>query len=311
MNPVGLIGMGLMGSSAAHNLARNGTTLVVFDVDERKRADAEAAGYIWAGSTAAVAAQCSVVLVSLPGPDNVIDAVCGTGGLAEGWGDASLTDASGVAGDAGKYVVDLSTIGPDAARTLHAYCAERGEHYVEAAIAGNPDQTRAGVIKLLVSGDQGAVAQLDPLLMSMSVGYQFLGGPGAGQEAKLALNAIQGAFLAGVSENLAQLVSAGVDLDAFLDIAVSMDYQEWIARTVRAWKNDSYDFGFSINLLAKDLRLAQETHERANSTATMTVAARALFERAQAHGVGHLNLAALTKVLIESDGSAHSEASHV
>jgi len=174
-----------------------------------------------------------------------------------------------------------------------------------------PDIAREGLIKLIVAGDPAAVEVLDSLFLSMSSGYQYFGGPGAGQEAKLALNAIQGAFLGGVSENFAKLISAGVDIDAFLDIATSMNYQEWIARTVRAWKNNDYDFGFSINLLAKDLRLAEESQERANATSTMTAAARTLFERAQENGVGQLNLAALTKVLVESDGLATAGVTNV
>lgn len=307
MHSVGLIGMGLMGSSAAYNLAEKGIRMVVFDVDGRKRAAAEAMGHIWAESTKDVAVACPVVLVSLPGPDNVTEAICGDDGLVRGWQREPGSANQGAA----RYIVDLSTIGPDAARTLNGYCAERGANYVEAAIAGNPDQTREGLIKLLVAGDELAVKELDSLFLSMSSGYQYFGGPGTGQAAKLALNAIQGAFLAGVSENLAQLISSGVDVDAFLDIATSMNYQEWIARTVRAWTNDSYDFGFSINLLAKDLRLAEEWHARAHSTSTMASASRALFEQAQEYGVGQLNLAALTKVLVESAGSPTAGAANV
>ena len=72
-----------LGSMAA-NLQKAGYKLVVHDIREASATPNLNAGAKWADSPKSVAAQCKVILISLPGPPEVEAVALGPNGLIEG-----------------------------------------------------------------------------------------------------------------------------------------------------------------------------------------------------------------------------------
>jgi 3-hydroxyisobutyrate dehydrogenase-like beta-hydroxyacid dehydrogenase len=100
---VGFIGVGQMGIHMARNIRKAGFDLVVHDASKDAAARLLESGAEWAGTPAAVAESCRMVITCLPTPQIVEDVVLGPSGLKNGW-------------QAGDVYIDMSTNAPSTVR---------------------------------------------------------------------------------------------------------------------------------------------------------------------------------------------------
>src|ERR687893_1332316 len=122
---VGFVGLGIMGSRQAANLARAGYELTVFN-RTRERAEAwvaEHGGQV-ADSPRAVAERSDVVITMVVDGAQVEAMILGEDGAVHGARPGTL-------------FVDMSTIGPADARRIGAEVAARGHAFVDAPVTGS------------------------------------------------------------------------------------------------------------------------------------------------------------------------------
>lgn len=138
----GLIGLGLMGSALAERLLGAGYAVVGYDVVAEKRTALECRGGQAAPSARAVAERARCFLFSLMTTDQV------EGSLAE----------MGSAPRPGALVIDTTTGRPEQMAALGARLAASRIDYLDATIAGNSEETRAGTVLVLAGGEASAFA---------------------------------------------------------------------------------------------------------------------------------------------------------
>jgi 3-hydroxyisobutyrate dehydrogenase len=200
---VGFIGLGTMGAYMAANLSKylksSNHGLVVHDI---RRASAEpflAGGAEWADSPRAVAAQCDVVFLSLPGPKEV---------------EAVATDAeTGILGalKKGGAVFDLSTNSPTVVRRIAAHFTEKGVNFLDAPVSGGPTGARTGKLAIWVGGDKSAFDEHKVFLDAFADQARYIGEIGAGSVAKLVHNGAGYAIQAALAELFTMGVKGGVE----------------------------------------------------------------------------------------------------
>ena len=236
---VGLIGLGSMGGAMAARLLRQGVVPVVWD--------AQPAAVVRSGGQAAagpadVAADC--VILSLP------DAVAVAAVLAALWPVLPP----------GAVVVDTSTISPLDARGFAAVAAARGVAYLDAPVSGGPAGAAAGTLTMMIGGEATALARARSVLALLTQRIVHVGGPGAGQVAKLVNNLLVATHLVTAAEALRLGARAGLAPEALLPVlnaatgrsaATEVNWPRWIA-------TGAFDSGFSAGLMRKDVRLALE-----------------------------------------------------
>ena len=138
--PVGLIGIGLMGTAIAERLLAAGAQVIGWDVSAQRRDALIAAGGTSAADAIEVLSTCDRVLLSLPSHDTVQDV---------------LESAESVLRH-GQIVIDTSTGDPDAAVSQAARLARRGIEYLDATVSGSSQQLREGPAVFLVGGSDPA-----------------------------------------------------------------------------------------------------------------------------------------------------------
>ena len=74
-NPVGMLGLGIMGSAIARNLVSKGHTVVGFDPDAARRQEATSLGVSMCQNSVEVSKLCEIVLLSLPDSSALDDSV--------------------------------------------------------------------------------------------------------------------------------------------------------------------------------------------------------------------------------------------
>lgn len=195
---IGFIGLGTMGGGMAANVLKAGYELVVHDIRRDAATPLLENGASWADTPAELAAECDVVLTSLPGPREVEAVALGDGGVLEGM-------------RAGGVYIDMSTSSPTLIRSIAERFAAKGASVLDAPVSGGPVGARTGRLAVMVGGDRDVYERVKPALDAIGDRVGYIGGVGSGSIAKLMHNCIGYGLQTIVAECLTLGVKAGVD----------------------------------------------------------------------------------------------------
>jgi 3-hydroxyisobutyrate dehydrogenase-like beta-hydroxyacid dehydrogenase len=239
--PLGLLGLGAMGSRIAARLLAGGWSLSVYDPDERAVAAALALGAERSASPAEVAGRAEIVLLSLPTPEVVREVA---GKLA--------------GGGAIRVCIDLSTTGPAASREIAGVLRAARVALLDAPVSGGVAGAEAGTLTVMAAGGQATLAEVRPLLDELAEHVFHVGGePGLGQLAKVINNLLSATALVASGEAVALGVKEGLDARVLLDVlnASSGRNSATATKLPSAVLTRSFDFGFALSLMNKDVQI--------------------------------------------------------
>jgi 3-hydroxyisobutyrate dehydrogenase-like beta-hydroxyacid dehydrogenase len=240
---LGFIGVGRMGDPMARNLLAAGFELIIYDTSEKALEPLQALGAQLAKSPAEVASTAEVVLVSLPTPD-VVKKV-------------ALEVASG---SRVKVFIDVSTTGPKVAAEVATALAAKGITAVDAPVSGGVGGARKGTLAVMLACPRDLVERVRPVLEPIGKLF-FLGErPGSGQLMKLANNLLSAAAIAVTSEVMVMGVKGGLDPKVMLEVINSGTGRNSasVDKFPKAIMPRTFDYGFAIGLLLKDVRLCTD-----------------------------------------------------
>jgi 3-hydroxyisobutyrate dehydrogenase len=244
--PLGFIGLGIMGRPMAEHLLRAGHPLCVFS---RTRAAAQPllqAGAVWCDSPAAVARQTRLLFTMVTDTADVRQVLLGEPDGA----------ARGLA--AGSIVVDFSTIDPRATRDVAGELMARGVTLLDAPVTGGEIGAREATLTIMVGGPEQALSRVRPVLERLGKKIVHMGPSGSGQTLKAANQVLCAVNMIGVSEALRLLKASGIDLPLAIETLERGAGGSWawahLGRKIVAgdWKP-----AFMVKLIQKDLRIVQ------------------------------------------------------
>jgi 3-hydroxyisobutyrate dehydrogenase-like beta-hydroxyacid dehydrogenase len=291
---VGVVGLGRMGLPMARALLRAGFPLTVYNrTRDRVSLLAGDAGVAVAESPAEVMAAADVVITMLADGDAVEAVMSGSAGLLAGARD-------------GQVLIEMSTIGPDRARSLAARVAEHGVALLDAPVSGSVALAEAGTLTTLVGGDRQAFDRVRPVLAAMTATQLHLGPSGAGAAMKLGLNGLIAATNHAVAEALVFAERSGIDRAAAYDaIAASAVGSPFVAYKRDAFVAPSEEpVAFTLALMEKDLVLYLDLAGRLGVPLTTAAAIREGIARARLSQGDDADLAAVAADLRASEVSA-------
>lgn len=198
--PIGFIGLGLMGRPMALNLRKKGFELVVHNRSRPAIEALVAAGARTAGSPAEVARACRIIFTMLPDGPDVEKVLEGDNGVF-----AAMSK--------GSVIVDSSTIAPATARRLAARANELGSAMLDAPVSGGEIGAIDGTLTFMVGGDAAALESVRDVLSAMGKPERIVhvGQSGAGQICKVCNQIVLGGTMSVVAEAIALSRKAGVD----------------------------------------------------------------------------------------------------
>ena len=232
---VGILGLGLIGSIWARHYDAAGKLAGVWN------RTAQPDFPHWKSSPEAVAAAADVVQIVVADPPAVRDLL------------HRILPALGP----GKIVVQSSTIDPGASAEFEALVASRGARYLEAPFTGSKPAAEQRQTVYYLGGDRGLIAELDPLLATVSAHRFVIGSAPQAASLKLAMNLNIAAQMEALSEALTLARRAGVDDDVFF-AALGKNASYSGVTKLKEPKLRTGDFSpqFSVKHMLKDLRLA-------------------------------------------------------
>jgi 3-hydroxyisobutyrate dehydrogenase-like beta-hydroxyacid dehydrogenase len=204
-DPIGVVGLGLMGTAITKRLRGAGFAVLGHDVDPKKVDAFATLGGRPARALAELARACQIIVLSVFTTDQVEEVVAAL--LAARPAAPPLT------------VVCTSTVDPDRIAALAAGLSGDRMRMVEAPVSGSSEQTARGEALGLIGGDVAAIEAATPVLDAICPRRHHLGAAGNGGRAKLAINLILDINRAGLAEGLVFAERVGLDPAAFLKVA--------------------------------------------------------------------------------------------
>jgi 3-hydroxyisobutyrate dehydrogenase-like beta-hydroxyacid dehydrogenase len=293
---VGFIGLGIMGSRMAANLRRAGFELVVWNrtAETARRWASEHGGEV-ADSPAAVGARCDRVITMVVDGAQVESIL-----LDQGVGAALAEHDAPVA-------IDMSTIGPAAARQVSAALAARGVGFLDAPVTGSSPKAEDGTLTIMVGGDERDFERARPLFEAMGELIVHAGPLGHGQTVKVINNAVAAANTAAVAEVLLLGKRLGVDLDALVSVMkAGSGASAMLELKQRPMREHDYTTLFKLSHMLKDVRLCLQEAERAGIEFDFAERVEGILLQAEAAGHGEEDFAALVSALEARTGTSLS-----
>ncbi|MGZ8758010.1 MAG: NAD(P)-dependent oxidoreductase [Aeromicrobium sp.] len=245
--PVGFIGIGAMGSAIATRLV-DFYELLVNDLDPALADPLVERGASFA-PTDEIAERCDTVFLSLPGPKNVLSLLTGDAGLAKKLQPGTL-------------IIDTTSSTPIVDEGLVAELEELGINYVDAPIAGGVRRAYTGDATLMVGASDDDFERARPLLETVTREVFHVGPVGAGHAAKLVNNLLNACnrFAAIETINLAE--AYGIRQDLMVEVLNKSSGRSYVTEyTYPTLVAAGLQQGFTLELMRKDVRLANELAE--------------------------------------------------
>ncbi|THD57503.1 NAD(P)-dependent oxidoreductase [Phenylobacterium sp.] len=294
---VGFVGLGRMGGAMAANLVAAGHRVVGY---ARRPADAVRLASLGVEIAAGIADlfECGIIVSMLPDDEAVREVALGrdergAGSLAQGMGPGAIH-------------LCMSTISTAMAARLTSEHHKRGQRYVAAPVFGNPDAARQRLLYVLAAGADDDLARCQPLFDSLGQKTLMVGAePWHANLVKLLGNMMSATALEMISEAVAVFLKRGLDPKPFIDIMTGTMFS---GRVHKLYGDKivarSYEPGFVLPLVLKDVRLALAEAEAASSPMPSVSVVRDRLITGIARGYDNLDWTALGRVAEEEAGIA-------
>ncbi len=286
------------------------TTVEAHDVDADK-VDAFVAAHGAAArrlDLAGAGRDLDIVVLSLPGPDEVLSA------LRSGVLDRLPPSA---------VVLDTSTLPPAAARDHAALLHPRGLRYVDAPVTGESARAATGDLTVITSGDPAALDSPACRAVLARIGSKivFAGErQGSAQLGKALNNCLYNASVAAMAEVLPVARANGLDPATLVEIVTHGTGQSFgfdkFAPLVLARQFDAPEHGYPMGAAFKDMRVVAEAAAggeggsgRRRLRTPVLDATRGTYEKAVAMGLGDEVKGAMCKVY-EAEALQHRAVQH-
>jgi 3-hydroxyisobutyrate dehydrogenase-like beta-hydroxyacid dehydrogenase len=283
---VAFLGMGIMGSRMAANVARAGFDLAVWNrTREKAEAVAQATGAELGESPAETCRGADAVITMVVDSPEVEEVLFGERGALERLPSRAL-------------VIDMSTIAPKAVTKIAERLHGRGIGFLDAPVSGSSPKAEDGTLTIMVGGSEEDFERARPLLESMGELIVHCGPQGHGQMVKLLNNTLAATNAAVLAEAINVAKLAELDLDALVRVVgASSGNSTMLQIKASPMIEGDYVPLFKLDHMLKDVRhLVNAAHELGAAT-PVSDAAKTLYDAASGLGHGDEDFAAVIEAV--------------
>ena len=255
---IGFIGLGNVGSKLANNILQADYNLFIYDINKNTSNELVNKGAIWKNSVKDIIDNASLIITCLPSPQAVTDVVEGKSGMIEFinnnhlWIDMSTTDE--------KEMIRLSKL-----------IESKGANVLEAPVTGGQHRAESGNISVLTAGKRENFDRAFPILSEIGFQVLYCGKLGNASTLKVVTNYLASINLLSIGEVLMVCKKYGIDLKkAYQGIKISSGNSFVHETESQVILNGSYDVGFTMDLVCKDVGLFDQLTNNLNIPAEIS-----------------------------------------
>lgn len=294
---VGFIGLGAMGLPMAKRVVGAGhDTFTTFHVRRAPADDLAGLGARVLATAADVARAADVVITMLPADRELKETVFGEQGVLQGL-------------SRGKVLIDMTTATALSMQEVAQAVAGAGAEVLDAPVSGGTPAAAQGTLTIMVGGDAALLERCRPLLETMGRQIVHVGPVGQGKVVKMVNQMMAAAHLLMIGEAFALGVRCGADPKTLYEvIKTSSGYSKMMDLRLPGFLLDgSFQPGFRLDLMKKDVNLAVDSGRALNVPLLLTSVVGQLFAAASAAGKSDADFSAAAQYVADLAGVRLSE----
>lgn len=283
---VSFIGLGVMGYPMAGYLQSAGFEVTVFNrTIEKAQKWAEQYGGNYSETVIDCVKDADIVITCV-GNDNDVRSV--------------TTSENGAisAMKKGSVLIDHTTTSALLAEELLLACSEAAIDFMDAPVSGGQVGAENGSLTIMCGGDNDLFDRVQPVLDAYSKSSVLMGEVGQGQRAKMVNQICITGLLTSLSEGLILAQKAGLDIPTLVGCLKNGAAGSWqMENRATTMAEGSFDFGFAIDWMIKDLGFCLDEAERLGITLPMTSKSMEQYKALAAEGLGRMDTSVLMKAV--------------
>ena len=256
---VAFIGLGVMGYPMAGYISKGGHNVTVFN---RTKSKAEKWIKDYKGKmaqTPAEAAKDAEFIFTCVGNDNDLREVT--------FGDNGVFKTI----KEGSVYIDNTTASATIAREIYDYAKKNNFGALDAPVSGGQAGAENGALTVMIGGDQSDFEKAKDKIDCYSKKMKLLGKAGSGQLAKMVNQICIAGLVQGLSEGINFGMKAGLNMEDVIEVISKGAAQSWqMENRYKTMIDDKFDFGFAVDWMRKDLKIAMEEAKNNGSLLPVT-----------------------------------------
>jgi 3-hydroxyisobutyrate dehydrogenase-like beta-hydroxyacid dehydrogenase len=198
----------------------------------------------------------------------------------------------------GSVFVDHTTVSAELARELAGHAGQGGFAFLDAPVSGGQAGAENGQLTIMLGGAPGDYERVVPLLDCYARKHLLMGPVGSGQLTKMVNQICIAGLLQALSEGLHFAARSGLDAAKAVEVISQGAAQSWqMDNRATSMLEGRYDFGFAVDWMRKDLKIALDEAQRCGAELPVTALVDGFYAELQARGAGRLDTSSLLTLL--------------
>ena len=259
MAKISFIGLGVMGYPMAGYISKAGHDVTVYN---RTKSKAEKWIKDYKGKLAETpkeaAKDCDFIFTCVGNDNDLREVSLGTSGLFH-------------SAKKGAVYVDNTTASAEIARELYKEAKTKGFEFLDAPVSGGQAGAENGALTVMGGGDESSFKKAEPVIDCYSKKIKLLGPAGNGQLCKMVNQICIAGLVQGLSEAINFGLNAKLNMYDVIEVISKGAAQSWqMENRYKTMIEDKFDYGFAVDWMRKDLKIAMEEAKKNNSPLPIT-----------------------------------------
>ena len=156
-------------------------------------------------------------------------------------------------------------------RELYKSAKSKGFDFLDAPISGGQAGAEGGILTVMVGGDEVPFKKAEPIIDCYSKKIKLLGPSGSGQLTKMVNQICIAGLVQGLSEAINFGINAGLNMHDVIEVISKGAAQSWqMENRHKTMIDDKFDYGFAVDWMRKDLKIAMDEAKKNNSPLPIT-----------------------------------------
>ena len=182
----------------------------------------------------------------------------------------------------GAIYIDNTTASATVARELYSNAKSHGFGFLDAPVSGGQAGAENGALTVMVGGDKKDFDKAKNVIDCYSKKVQLLGPSGSGQLAKMVNQICIAGLVQGLSEAINFGLNSGLKMEDVIEVISKGAAQSWqMENRFKTMINDKFDFGFAVDWMRKDLKIALDEAKKNGSPLPITKIVDSYYEEIQ------------------------------
>ena len=197
-------------------------------------------------------------------------------------------------------IVDHSTTSLDLVSSIsqHPKILEKKISFFDAPVSGGEAGAVNGALSIMLGGPKKKLVQINNLMQSYAKNIVHIGPSGHGQLTKMVNQLCIGSLIQGLSEGVTLGKKSNLNMTKVLDAIAGGAAQSWqMDNRFETMVNDEFDFGFAVDLMIKDLKIAIDHSKDIGIELPSTKSVLQNYKKLSTLGDGGLDTSSLIKLL--------------